>query len=559
MGAAAPAARAGTGMISGTVVAADTGRPVRRVRVTLTAAEYSSGLMAISDDQGLFSFGGLPAGRYTLSASKAGYLTVKYGEKTPGLGRAGTPISLAEGQRIDRLTLPLPRTGVITGVVLDEAGDPAFGTTVRALHYVVQAGLRTLLLAAQSTADDRGVYRITALTPGDYIVSTVPPPRLQRMVVPADMIQLLPGSGQGRDDPEPLQTVATTSPLEAGRATDYVPVYFPGTTSFAAASTITLGVSEERSNVDVQLQLVPTARVSGLVLDVDGAVPRAEVDLEAAGAVGAVTSAGLPALNAMLGPDGRFSFDGVVPGQYTLTVYARRPNDPRWAMQPVTVNGANVEDLTLTLQPGIVISGVLAFEGPAPATSKHMSVMFVPEGKSHGLTPEGLPFAPVNEAIRFTASLVPGRYRVEPEPMPAGWTLVSAMFGGRDVLDFPLDVTPGEAPPLGVLTLSQRQTGLSGTLFDETGAPSAAVTVIVFAADACYWTPDSRRIQAVRPSASGRFNFTNLPPGRYRLAAASDVERDQWLDPAFLGELAGSATPVTIGAGERVVQDVRIK
>jgi hypothetical protein len=154
---------------------------------------------------------------------------------------------------------------------------------------------------------------------------------------------------------------------------------------------------------------------------------------------------------------------------------------------------------------------------------------------------------------------VPGRYRITPTPIPADWTLTSAMFGGRDALDFGLDLKPGDALPAGVLTLSTRQSELTGTLLDRAGAPTAAYMVVVFAADTQYWTPDSRRIQAMRPLASGRFSFKNLPPGTYRLAAATDVEPGEWLDPEFLAELAGVATAVTIGDGEKKTQDVRIR
>jgi len=94
IGGAAPASRSGTGVIAGSLVAADTGRPVRFARVSLTGAA-SSTLTAVSDNQGGFSFAELAAGSYTLSASKPGFLSVQYGEKTPGRGRAGTPIPLA--------------------------------------------------------------------------------------------------------------------------------------------------------------------------------------------------------------------------------------------------------------------------------------------------------------------------------------------------------------------------------------------------------------------------------------------------------------------------------
>jgi hypothetical protein len=559
---ALPAARVGTGVIAGTLVAADTGRAVRFARVSLVDVAGSAGSMIVTtDDQGAFSFVGLSAGSYLLSASKSGFLPVKYGERTPGFGRAGLPIQIAIGQRLERLTLAIPRAGVLTGVVLDDAGDPAFGTSVRALRYVMQSGVRTLLLAGTATADDRGVYRIPGLPPGDYVVTATP--------------SLPSGRSSSGDFAMQAEMGRVIDAARAGgwkdsgpeRTTGYVPVYFPGTTSFPAASTITIGVSEERSGVDVQLQLVPLARVSGIVFDTDGSVPRAEVDLVAVGGGGALTSAASPMFNMTLGPDGRFSFDEVPPGQYMLIVRARLVSAPgrsslsRWARQNVVVSGSNVADLTLTLQRSLTVSGVLAFDGPAPVISGHLGVSFQSAGEWHNLADQGSwEVGAVNESWRFTMfDLVPGRYHVTVTPMPQGWRLMSAMFGGRDALDFPLEIKPGEVAPPGVLTLSPRQTELSGTLFDRAGASAAGYTVVVFPADTTYWTPDSRRIQAMRPQASGRFSFKNLPPGNYRLAAAADVESGQWFDPAFLRELAATAIPLTISDGESKAQDLRIR
>ena len=81
----------GTGRIAGRVVAADTGRPVRRVRVLLTSSELpSGGRGASTDDQGQFDFQTLPAGRYTLVASKSGLISF-----AKSIGRAAGAGSLA--------------------------------------------------------------------------------------------------------------------------------------------------------------------------------------------------------------------------------------------------------------------------------------------------------------------------------------------------------------------------------------------------------------------------------------------------------------------------------
>src|SRR6478672_8416081 len=62
-------APAQTGTIGGRVIAADTGRPVRRARVSVSAVELPGGRGTLTDDSGVFELAELPAGRYTVSVS----------------------------------------------------------------------------------------------------------------------------------------------------------------------------------------------------------------------------------------------------------------------------------------------------------------------------------------------------------------------------------------------------------------------------------------------------------------------------------------------------------
>src|SRR3979490_1434263 len=86
------------GRMSGRVLTADNGRPVKRARVFITAAELPGGRGVLTDDTGVFDFTDLPAGRYTLSASKSGFIGLSFGQRRPL--QAGTPLQLADGQQI---------------------------------------------------------------------------------------------------------------------------------------------------------------------------------------------------------------------------------------------------------------------------------------------------------------------------------------------------------------------------------------------------------------------------------------------------------------------------
>src|SRR5688572_29859631 len=107
----------GTAAVAGTVVVAGSGQPARRARITLNATEGGGSRTAMTDDEGRYSFTGVGAGRYMLSASKTGHVPIIFGQARPG--RPGTPIQLTDGQSF-AANLQLPRGSVITGTVVDE-------------------------------------------------------------------------------------------------------------------------------------------------------------------------------------------------------------------------------------------------------------------------------------------------------------------------------------------------------------------------------------------------------------------------------------------------------
>src|SRR5437868_4875507 len=136
-----------TGLIAGRVLAADTGRPVKRARVFATAAELPGGRGVLTDDAGLFQLVELPAGRYTLSVSKSGFVSLSYGQRRPL--QSGTPLQLADGQQIKDIQFQLPRGSVIAGRVLDEDGEAIPGVMVRVMRYQYMQGERRLTPAGE--------------------------------------------------------------------------------------------------------------------------------------------------------------------------------------------------------------------------------------------------------------------------------------------------------------------------------------------------------------------------------------------------------------------------
>jgi hypothetical protein len=246
-----------------------------------------------------------------------------------------------------------------------------------------------------------------------------------------------------------------------------------------------------------------------------------------------------------------------------IKLTATAPGNQSWAMADVTTDNRGSSMVTLNLQPGMSVAGRVVFEGAAaPPDLSRFRLAMAPVGRggftelAGGIRPAG-----VDADGRFTfVGVVPGRYRITLSSTGGlgMWVLKSALAGAQDVLDLPLEVKPGENVGGLTVTMSTRRTELSGTLQSPTGQPIGDYTIVAFSSDQRHWTPQSRRIQATRPATDGRFSFRDLPAGDYRMAAVSDVENGQWFDPAFLRQLIGASMTVTIGEGERRIQDVRV-
>src|SRR5206468_2279790 len=73
----------GTSRIRGRVVALDTGQAIRKAVVRIAAPELRETRMTSTDPEGRYEFRDLPAGRYTVNASKGAYVTLSYGQIRP--------------------------------------------------------------------------------------------------------------------------------------------------------------------------------------------------------------------------------------------------------------------------------------------------------------------------------------------------------------------------------------------------------------------------------------------------------------------------------------------
>lgn len=158
----------------------------------------------------------------------------------------------------------------------------------------------------------------------------------------------------------------------------------------------------------------------------------------------------------------------------------------------------------------------------------------------------------------------PGEFRLSvsvpstAKPGEPFWTMTSVLMGDRDVTDLPIVVAEGQPLPEFTVTFTDTPSELSGRIELADGKAGNDVFVVALPSDERYWIWNSRRIKSARPDASGRYTFSGLPPGSYRVAAITELDQGDLQNQTFLRELAANSAEVTIGVGEKKVFDLKL-
>ena len=521
----------GTSIIRGQIVAADTGAPIRRAQVRVNSPDAREGRVATTDQQGRFEFKELPAGRYSMTASKGGFVSLQYGQRRPS--ESGTPIELGDGQTIEKIGIALPRGSVLGGRITDEFGEPVANASVTAFRYGYAGGARRMMPGGQNsrdTTDDQGQYRLFGLPPGDYYVSAT----------------LRTGG------PE------VTDPM--GELSGYAATYYPGTPNVAEAAKITLAVSQENTGVSFGLIATKLVRVSGQVLMSDGApATNGMVMLVPA------TASGRPGIAMQQGgagnridQTGTLRLTNVAAGRYQVQARAGG-REFEIAKMDLVVGAEDVSGLTLVTAPGAMVSGNIVSDTGEPLDFKpaQLQIGARPASPDTAMGP-GQGASRVGDDWSFSLRNITDAVIFRAQP-PQGWALKAVVINGQEITDTPTEFPAGQSVTGMQIVLTKKITSLTGQVTDSRGNPVLDATLVVFPSDEKLWTYQSRFIKAARPDQEGKFRVTGLPgPGNYLAVALQGLEDGQAGDPEFLATIKDLGTKVELGEGESKAVDVKL-
>jgi protocatechuate 3,4-dioxygenase beta subunit len=547
--------KTGTGRIAGRVVSAETGAPLRRAQVRITAPEIGS-KTALTDAEGRYEFRDLPAGRFSVHASKSGYVPVQFGQSRPF--ESGRPIELADKQALDKADISMPRGGVISGRILDEFGEPVAEAAVSVMRQTWLQGKRRLTMTGRvAQTNDLGQYRLYGLPPGEYFVSAT----LRN--VETMMLDMALAGAAGAQGSQP--------------ASGYAPTYFPGTPTAANAQKVTVTVGQEAQNTEFALVPVRLARITGTVMSSDGKpVEGAMVTaapLNRAGEIGLA----MMAASGRSTKDGTFTISSVAPGDYTLNVRSLRiitsdsgdmmqfrasiggsDGDAETASLPVVVAGDDLTNVLIITSKGATALGRVTFEGgKAPATSGiRVSAMSADaDGPAMGSSA-----STVKADGSFELKGLSGRRLIRAANLPPGWALKAVRLNGEDVTDTGVEFKgPQEVSGLEIEATS-RTTEITGGVSAANGSALKDYTVVVFAEDSQLWSlPMTRWVTGARPDAQeGRFRIRSMPPGSYYAVAVDYIEQGSWGDPELLERLKTRAKRFSLSEGGTETLDLKL-
>ena len=510
--------------IEGRVTAAATGEPLRRATVILRTTEgRENPYSASTDPSGRYVIPGVEPGRYRLYAQRDGFVRQEYGQKTTE--RSGVPVVLSAGQDLKTIDFQLIRSGVISGRVTNEDGEPAPLVRIQGYRRAYVQGRRQLMPVGMALTNDLGEYRLFGLQPGSYYVSAVSSRNTAGMVF-----------GQG---------AAARGRMAAPAESGYPPLFYPNALDVRQAAQIQVTPGGEARGTDFRLLPTSTVRLRGRI---DGLpaemrrqamitlVPREELVVNFANRT-----------NVRADPQGNFEIRGVVPGDYTLAAEVFQQGKRQSARRVIQVGTADLDDIVLTLASPVSLSGYIRTEGEGTVDLSQIRVYLQP------LEPSRLGGAGTGEVradgLFVVENVVPGRYQVYVIHRSDEFYLKSVRMGNQEIAGGELDLSAGAAPAPLELVLRAGAGQVSGMVMGPENSPALGVTVVAVPEESR--RNESRLYKSVASDQSGQFTLKGLVPGEYKLFAWEEIEPGAYQDPEFLKPFESRGKAITVAENGR--------
>jgi len=518
--------------IAGIVVSSTTGQPLSGVAVSITSTENRHASQTISTGaDGRFAFTGLPAGKYSLTASARGYRAQGFNQHSNFF------TGIAVGPDLDgsNLVFRLVPDAAIEGIVTDDDGDAVRNASVQLFERNNDTGQQRTQPVSNSGTDDRGYYHVGHLPPGTYFVAVSARPWYAQYSTP----------GEAPTDPENAARVAEE---KAQLDVAYPVTFYPSAEDSSAAGAIVLHPGE-RFTADIAMRAVPAVHLRIKTGGSDGnnfgigsrGFPRVSQRIFE-GTLLPVTAA-----QWSNSPTTGYEFTGIAPGSYILAMSDADGRHGVGWYKAIDLSGT--VELDARESPALAsVSGAVVLEGGTRPSSKIYAVLTnraSRENFSAEVSDKGL-FDFKDDEVR------PGRYEVVLSNAP-GFQIKSMIAKGAKTIGQTIEISGGSVQL--VCTATHAVAKVTGVVLRDDKPFAGAMVVLVPRSPESDWTL-FRRDQS---DSDGTFNLPEVLPGPYTAIALQDAWELDWASPTVLQPYLKNGTPVEVNGEGTISVKVQLQ
>ena len=483
-----PVLNKNSGSISGRVTV--DGKPKAGLVVELLATDANGPRRAIAkattSKTGRYVLTGVEAGTYDVAPSAPTLVVPNQGKS----GQSSKSVAIEAGESVKGIDFDLVSKGSISGRVLDDTGEPVKGQTVELILRGPDYYSRPFYSSAlgDHTTNDEGLYHISGVPPGRYIVKV--------------------GIAYG---------LASYARSEKNRVY-YPETFYPRANGASSATVVEVASGRETTDIDITVgRPLQIYEIVGQLFVAETGAPVPDVGLEV------ITTSADGKSSSHLGgasrsnANGEFRISNALPGHYVVAPDNDRVSNTYGDAISFDVKDEDVTGLKIPMHSASILTGIVTIEGAVdPPVADRLSNLLIGANTLSTNLMSATVTSPINANGDFRITGIrPGKvslFSLMQHSGSAGPRILRIERNGMEIRDG-IDVRPGEDINGLRIVMGIGSSVLRGDVKIEGGALEGVNLYVLYRPT----NGDPHRFFRADLDARRHFVIKDLTPGEYEL------------------------------------------